>query len=100
MIDFSQLIKNKRLEAGETQRAFAERFGVCRVTVSYWENGKVEAPYKVIDYALTDREGKNFGAIDDSVKMFLAFLSRKGITVSIGLYLEFMESIKLKGKNE
>ena len=37
----SEEIKKARLDLGETQAAFASRFGVNQATVHRWENGRI-----------------------------------------------------------
>lgn len=40
-MDIGELLKNKRLEKGLTQRAVADEVGVSEGTVSRWESGKI-----------------------------------------------------------
>ena len=56
MNDFPGLIKKRRKEIKESQLVFGERFGVTAQTVSYWESGKREAPYKVLYFIINDYE--------------------------------------------
>lgn len=44
---WASLLKQKRTELGESQQTFGHRFGVRVATVSHWETGRREAPYKV-----------------------------------------------------
>ena len=45
--NWSDMICRKRIDLGETQKVFGTRFGVSGATVSNWEHGLAEAPYKV-----------------------------------------------------
>lgn len=45
--NWPELIKQKRLELGESQTEFGKRFGVSHASVSDWERGISEAPYAV-----------------------------------------------------
>ena len=45
--NWADMIINKRLELKETQKKFGSRFGVSGASVSNWENGMAEAPYRV-----------------------------------------------------
>ncbi len=49
-----ELIKNKRRQLNESQKEFGKRFNSANSTVSLWENGMREAPYKVIEFVIPD----------------------------------------------
>lgn len=49
---FPELIKQVRDELYETQAEFGKRFEVSHASVSDWESGKTEAPYKVLSFVL------------------------------------------------
>jgi transcriptional regulator with XRE-family HTH domain len=51
-LNLAEKIKQARKLTGESQRKFAERFGVTTAAVSLWESGKREASYEVIKFAL------------------------------------------------
>lgn len=44
---WARVLKDKRLELGETQTVFGARFGVGAVAVSLWESGKRDVPSDV-----------------------------------------------------
>ena len=52
-MNFPERIKAKRLALKESQSTFGKRFGVRKNTISRWENGSREAPYKVLDFILS-----------------------------------------------
>ena len=51
-MNFPELIKNTREALGETQGEFARRFNTQANTVSRWESGQYQAPYKVISFVV------------------------------------------------
>lgn len=51
-IDFPLLIRLYRQGFGENQKSFGMRFGATANTVSRWESGEYEAPYKVLSVVL------------------------------------------------
>lgn len=46
------LIRKTRKQLGYTQAKFGKKFDVKANTVSYWESGEKEAPYKVIEWCI------------------------------------------------
>lgn len=51
-MNFPELIKNTREALGETQGELARRFNTQANTVSRWESGQYQAPYKVISFVV------------------------------------------------
>src|SRR5438874_13225870 len=50
--DFPFLIKSTKLALNETQAEFGKRFGVSHASVSMWETGETQAPYKLLSFVL------------------------------------------------
>lgn len=51
-LNFPQLIKATRKSLGETQEQFAKRFDTHANTISRYETGEYDAPYKVLEFVL------------------------------------------------
>jgi DNA-binding transcriptional regulator YiaG len=51
-LHFPRLIKAVRLDLQETQAKFAKRFRSHSNTVSRWESGEYQAPYKVLSFVM------------------------------------------------
>jgi len=52
MSELVKLIKNTRKSLSETQDEFGRRFGVGGPAVSFWESGRSQAPYRVLEFCL------------------------------------------------
>lgn len=50
--DFTKLISDTRKTLGESQTEFGKRFDVSHASVSMWESGETEAPYRVLYFCL------------------------------------------------
>lgn len=56
--NFPFLIKSTRLALNETQGEFGKRFGVSHASVSMWETGETQAPYKILSFVLFSLKNK------------------------------------------
>lgn len=57
-MDFPLLIRAARERLHETQAKFAKRFKTHANTVSRWESGEYEAPYRVLRFVLKETSVK------------------------------------------
>lgn len=56
--EWSQLIRALREQLGESQEQFGIRFGVTKMTISYWERGEFEPSHDAIRTLLTIDGGR------------------------------------------
>jgi len=54
-MNFPKLIQSTRHLLGETQTEFGRRFDASYASVSNWELGRDQAPYKVLDFCLANK---------------------------------------------
>lgn len=50
------MIKELRLRLDESQEQFGARFGVTKMSVSYWESGQADPPSAVLMFVFTGKE--------------------------------------------
>lgn len=74
-MDIPKMIKLRRVEIEESQTTFGNRFGVGKQSVSDWENGRHEAPYKVLRFVLNKNIPPNSGEDQVFIRKDLAVTS-------------------------